>query len=369
MNIVKKVKAKWRFIRNNIKRLKLNVYKRKYDKRLSDEVFDAKKVKNILLLRWDNKLGDAIMCGGFISLLKQYRPDIHITVLTGSTTREWLDKSAPADEYIIYSKSNRNNIIKKNKGRFDLFIDLGTHYSHKDLSLSSQFSAKHYMGFNKKNYNLFNVHISKEFNHFKHRYFAAAQMLIENEIKEPLLLPIPNFSNEKENINEILEKIPHSNSIGVNLFGSGKYRRFSFSEAKKLLLTWRMKYPQDLLVIIPTPSEEKFISSLLVEIGDPLVISPSCKPCFEMSLAIIDKVDFTFTPDTAVVHMGTAINKPIIGVYRYNMQNYDEWKPLSKCSKSIINREPYCTNDSVYVHDFEWNDLEKARENIIKAKV
>ncbi len=33
-----------------------------------------------------------------------------------------------------------------------------------------------------------------------------------------------------------------------------------------------------------------------------------------MSLAIIDKADFTFTPDTAVVHMASALDKPVIGI-------------------------------------------------------
>ncbi|PSV19994.1 hypothetical protein C0W44_13370 [Photobacterium leiognathi subsp. mandapamensis] len=369
MKLKKKVKAKWRLVRNSIKLLKLNFYKKKYDKRLSDDNFDAKKIKRILLLRWDNKLGDAIMCGGFISLLKKYRPDIHISVLTGNTTKEWLEKSSPADEYIIYNKSNLNNIIKEYAGKFDLFVDLGTHYSHKDLYVSSRLQASHYMGFNKEKYNLFDVNIDARFNHFKERYSAAAQLLISKEIDFPKLLPVPDFSKELKCIRDLIDKIPHENVVAINLFGSGKYRKFSFNEAKHLLEKWRKEYPEDLLVIIPTPNEEKFISSLLRDMNDPRVISPAYKACFEMSLAIIDIADFTFTPDTAVVHMGTAIDKPIIGVYRYNMQNYEEWKPLAKYSQSIINRKPYFDNDSVYVHEFKWKDLEQAREYILKALI
>ncbi len=369
MNIIKKLKAKWRFIRNNIKKIKLDVYKNKYDKRDSDEKFCPENIHKVLMFRMDNKLGDAIMCGGFISLVKKYRPDIHITVLTGNITKEWLEKSAPADDYIIYNKSNVNEIISNNKGKFDLFIDLGTHYNHKDLYISSKLKASHYMGFNKESYNLFDVNVDRKYVHFKNRYFAAAQILINDEIKEPVFLPVPDFRDENIKFNKLIDGIPYENLIGINLFGSGKYRKFSLVEAKKLLAKWRREYKNDLLVIIPTPGEEKFISTLLLEMNDDFIISPSGKPCFEMSLSIIASVDFTFTPDTAVVHMGSAINKPIIGVYRYNMQNYNEWKPLADYSKSIINRKPYFSNDSVYVHEFKWEDLEDARDSIIEAKL
>ncbi|OBU16658.1 hypothetical protein BTN98_17240 [Photobacterium aquimaris] len=369
MDWVKKIKAGWRLIRNKVKALKLNLYRKIYDKREQEIDFEPSKIKSVLLLRWDNKLGDAIMCGSFIKLLRQYRPDIHITVLTGTTTKLWVEKAAPADDYIIYTKAKRKQIITDNKRKFDLFVDLGTNCSHKDLCLASQFKAKHYLGFNKQHYHLFDVEVAPQYVHFKERYIAAAQQLISQPIDEQCSLPIPEFSQQRvelqQFINQAQQKFSHV--VGVNLFGSSKYRRFSLEHAKALIFQWRKQFPDDLLVIIPTPGEDKFISRLVTAVKDNMVISPNFPASFEVSLAIIDIADFTFTPDTAVVHMASALNKPVIGIYRYNMQNYEEWKPVGKYSQRLLNRKPFSENDSVHVHEFDWQDLVFARATILKA--
>lgn len=371
MDCVRKMKARWRLIRNKVKALKLNIYRKIYDKRVQQIDFEPSKIKSVLLLRWDNKLGDAIMCGGFIKLLRQYRPDIQITVLTGATTKLWLDKAAPADNYILYSKAKRKQIITDNIGKFDLFIDLGTHYNHKDLYLSSQFKARHYLGFNKQQYNLFDVEVASQHVHFKNRYIAAAQQLISQPIDDQCLLPIPEFSQQRVALQQLIsqsqQKFKHV--VGVNLFGSSKYRRFSFERAKTLICKWRQQFPDDLLVIIPTPGEDKFIEALVAAVKDEMIILPQSPACFEMSLAIIDVADFTFTPDTAVVHMASALNKPVIGIYRHNMQNYEEWKPLGKHSQRLLNRKPFCDNDSVHIHEFDWQQLVSVRATILKALV
>ncbi|SMY36982.1 Glycosyltransferase family 9 (heptosyltransferase) [Photobacterium malacitanum] len=369
MNWVRKIKAGWRFIRNKMKALKLNLYRKVYDKRMQEIDFEPSKIKTILLLRWDNKLGDAIMCGNFIKLLRQYRPDIKITVLTGTTTKLWLENAAPADNYIIYNKMKKKQIITDNFGKFDLFVDLGTNCSHKDLCLSSQFKAKHYLGFNKQHYHLFDVEVAPQYVHFKERYIAAAKLLISHPIGEQCQLPLPEFSQQRADlqlfINQAQQQFNHV--VGVNLFGSSKYRRFSFEHAKTLILQWRQQFPDDLLVIIPTPGEDKFIARLVTAVNDAMVISPNCLASFEISLAIIDIADFTFTPDTAVVHMASALNKPVIGIYRYNMQNYEEWKPVGMYSQRLLNRKPFSDNDSVHVHEFDWQDLVLARATILKA--
>lgn len=371
MDCVRKIKAKWRLIRNKVKVLKLNIYRKIYDKREQEIDFESSKIKSVLLLRWDNKLGDAIMCSGFIKVLRQYRPDIHITVLTGATTKLWLEKAAPADDYILYSKAKRKPIITNNVGKFDLFVDLGTNYSHKDLCLSSQFKAKHYLGFNKQHYHLFDVEVAPQYVHFKDRYIAAAQLLISQPIVDQYQLPIPKFGQQKADLLQVINQSQQkfNQIVGVNLFGSSKYRRFSFERAKTLIGKWRQQFPDDLLVIIPTPGEDKFIARLVTAVKDDMVISPNCLASFEMSLAIIDIADFTFTPDTAVVHMASALNKPVIGVYRYNMQNYEEWKPIGKYSQRLLNRQPFSDNDSVHVHEFDWQDLVLARATILKALV
>lgn len=72
------MKSLWRHIQEKLRKVKLAYYICGYRKTTPDIVSDD--VKSIALLRWDGKLGDAIMMGAFISLLETYRPDIKITV-------------------------------------------------------------------------------------------------------------------------------------------------------------------------------------------------------------------------------------------------------------------------------------------------
>ena len=41
------------------------------------------------------------------------------------------------------------------------------------------------------------------------------------------------------------------------------------------------------------------------------------------------------TPDTAIIHISAALNKPIIGLYRQDTQNYANWYPKSENAQII----------------------------------
>ncbi|HIF9278060.1 TPA: glycosyltransferase family 9 protein [Photobacterium damselae] len=365
MSVLLKIKSKWRTIRNQYKSLKFHAFKLRYDNKKSSYVLERKDISNILIYRWDDKLGDTIMSGLLIKILNKYRPDIKISVICGKTSKLWLEKIVKVDKYIFidkrkYKKFNFNSINK-----YDVFIDMSTGFSYKDLYLASKLDVKYYISGSDNTYNLIDCYLNNE-SHFYQRYISASEYILDRKLESnDLIIPYPDFIKEEEFYKENISF--SGNVIAINLFGSGKYRRFSFIEAKKLLSRWLETHTDDLIILIPVPGESEFLIKLTNTINNTRLRYFDVNVNFENVLAIINFADFVFTPDTAIIHMASALNKATIGIYRYDVKNLSEWKPLAQNSYVIFNRKPYFDNDSVYVHEFEWDELELTRSKILKA--
>jgi len=52
--------------------------------------------------------------------------------------------------------------------------------------------------------------------------------------------------------------------------------------------------------------------------------------------AIIDNLDLIISPDTSVVHMACAFNKPLVAIYRNHMELFEVWHPISDCNHVVF---------------------------------
>ena len=53
------------------------------------------------------------------------------------------------------------------------------------------------------------------------------------------------------------------------------------------------------------------------------------------TLVLIRHAQAVLTPDTAIIHIAAALDKPIIGLYRQDPQNYANWHPQSEHAQII----------------------------------
>ena len=56
--------------------------------------------------------------------------------------------------------------------------------------------------------------------------------------------------------------------------------------------------------------------------------------------AIIDNLDLIISPDTSIVHIACAFNKPLVAIYTNQMENFEIWHPISDCNKVIFSKYP-----------------------------
>ena len=56
-------------------------------------------------------------------------------------------------------------------------------------------------------------------------------------------------------------------------------------------------------------------------------------------------MDLVITPDTSIVHMACAFNKPLIAIYKKDMEGFEAWKPKSKCNRVVFSEDFESLND------------------------
>lgn len=362
------LRALWRKKRNLRKLSELNKKLKKLDKKPIPRK-EFSEIKSICFLRWDNKLGDAIISSALIYCLNKYRPDLKITVITGKISSLWLSNIGNVNIIECPKRSLKTaQSFAQYKGKFDAVIELGSSFSEKELSALAALEACYYIGYNKEKYNIFNVEVDPKYQNMMQRYRAVASMFIDQKNFE-YQLPTPDFKCSLQVFSPIVEPIKKQGSVVVamNFFGSSKYRKFSFLEAKSLIERWLSENKTDYMLLIPVPEQADFLKNLkkkclyserLIYIEEPASI--------KNTLALLSLSDFCFTPDTSVVHMASAVNKPVLAIYGGNIRNYEEWKPVEKLSRVIFNPNAKTTNDRISVSCFNWQELSFARKKLLE---
>lgn len=356
--IIKTLKTKNRAIRNRIKAWKLHRISKKFDKDpLSGQTPNLEMVRSIAILRWDNKLGDAIMCGVFIRVLQQFRPDIKVTVISPAFCANWIKKATGCDILLCEKRSQKTALgFKKYQGKFDAVIELGSSFDFKELIALQQLGAAINIGYNKQSHPIFNVNIDSNAIHFKERYLAAAKLFCSEELLTDITIPVIPFEQQV-----VLPTLSKYHNIAINFFGSSKYRQFSEVEATKLITRWLQDFPNDNFYFIPVPDKVSTLKNIVKQINNDRVTLISETPSLELTLKLLSNVDLCFTPDTSVVHMASALNTPTLAIYADDPKNLKEWHPLSSQSEVLLNPKAKNNNDRVYVYDFKWQDLKEKR--------
>lgn len=361
--------TKWRVIRNYLKALKLKVYCLRFDKRPQTEI-EMHAVRKIVLLRWDDKLGDAVMAGALVKALTQHPNNYKVTVITGKRTANWY--RSIADVEVIETPKKRGKECAKwlgqFQGRFDLMVDLGTSFSFKELLATSNLCAARNLGYNKQKYAIFSDNVSPTHTHFLARYSEAYRLITQQKSEQMLPIPTPDFASAKQQFEHWLSELDGQDigKVAVNLFGATKYRSFSHQQALTFLRNWRENFPQERIILIPVPDHLETLRALKQAfVDDPLVTLPDYTCSIQHSLAILACSDLCFTPDTSVVHFASAVDCPTLAIFQPNKTNFAEWHPIAPRSTTVFNAGPRLKGQQVYVANFSWEQLVSAHNKVL----
>ena len=323
--------------------LKMLLLIKRKPKRLSLPVFG--KESKILFIRL-NRIGDALVTTPLLSEIKR-QIGCKIFVLASSSNYFIFENPKLADEIIVYRKKANGifSLIKMiNKIGFDAVVDL-----HDDVSSTVSyliaFSKVNYkFGLNKKN--------AKLFTHTVEKLDPAKYHVVDRVIEFGKLF---NLNLDRSRINIVYDATSDASTkaeaflgkhytnkkflLGINI-SAGSDARFWGKQNFKQLIADLSGYELNLLLMC---AERDLKSAIEIAEGKVPIFY---RPNFDQFCAMIAELDFILTPDTSIVHIASAFNKPLFGIYvKYNTKDMI-WSPYRSPFECVITEGPTLENVS-----------------------
>ena len=311
-------------------------------------VTDSKKV---LILKYD-RIGDMIVTTPIFRELKKSYPGISISVLASNLNKDVIKYNPYVEK--IYT-NYKNNFF------FDFAKLLILRWKKFDVCIELEHSVIPHAIFRLKIINpkkIISIHKDGRYG-VKGNELEIYDFLTKKEIGKHFgeiwlntlsFFDIKNSSNkydiflssiEENRAKTFSKSIKSKIKIGINLEGSFKEKQIRPDDLEKICVSIKQKFQEITIVILSHPNRrdktKKMISQMDLE---DVKISYDTKNILELA-ALINELDFIISPDTSIVHIASAFNKPILSIHENNQLSYSQWKPLSSISKTVFSQSKY----------------------------
>jgi ADP-heptose:LPS heptosyltransferase len=328
------------------------------------ENIDMDKVKKILFLRYDGKIGDMIINTFMFREIKKVYPDIEIGVVARGANRQVIENNPNVDKIYEYDKNSKKikNLAKKIKEEnYDLLIDFSEMLRVNQMKFINLCRAKQNIGLNKNNWKLFDVSVKYEMKdkHITDRYKKYLEIL---DILEPDLSYDIYISEKNEKFGlEFREKIKEKKLICINPYGASKHRTLNEDKIDEIIRKVLKKENTAITFVYP-PSKLVDLKKMLKKINlDKIYLHENISTILDTA-SILKNCDLIITPDTSIVHLGVGLGKQMIAIYRSDEGtgelNSLVWGANSNNVKQIYANPNLTTNEESDVNEFEIDDIE-----------
>jgi len=284
---------------------------------------DFSKVKKILLVRQDRRLGNLILTLPLVSAIRKKLPQSHIGYLADETFAEVLGMCPEIDEVFVLKRSWFWNpfkllsiILKIRKSNFDLALDLS---DENNFSLSNAFltylsQAPIRVGYVKaqnKGFLNLEVPIIHRERHVVERHLDLWRFLA-GEIPTPEFNLKIDSQNRSWAENYLTSKKVSQNDflIGIHIGGRGK-KRWGIENFAEII-NWLTKEKYKAIVFWGR-EEKKSLSSLRREANDKIIISDLLS--VQKLAAVIRRCNLFISSDTGPMHLAVALKVPTLAIF------------------------------------------------------
>lgn len=324
-------------IKHYLKRFRLFIGRGILDKTPS-RTWDPKSLSNskILFIRHDGKIGDFFVSSFVYREIKKQMPNIHIGVVIVKETQNLFETDPYIDSLYVVKKRALFNFWltgrKVRKEQYDIVIDLTDALRNRDIVLLRSVNAAINVGYNKTHLKLFNYNVDLNDEHITFDYEKALMLLGFQKMNRHYLLPNIPISNKLQTFYQ--EKLFDREYIAINFFGVVDYKAFSLENRLKWLVKIKNAYSDKLILVLTYPKVTQELKNSLPE-GE-YVMYEHTSTIFD-SMELIKNASFVITPDTAIVHVAAALNKPLLAFYMTsNLRNpRRKWAPMNSDSSHI----------------------------------
>jgi len=316
--------------------------------------FDIKNAKNVLFFRYD-RIGDMVITTPVFRELKLAHPHVKITVLASKVNKEVLTNNPYVDQIITNHKnrffSDLPSLVKLRQQKFDVCIE----FDHsvvphaiirlKIINPKKVISIKKdgRYGVNGNELSMYDVYAEKlEKRHFRDIWLEVLKPFdIKPKSNDYDLFITSKLRNEARNF---IKQYSSKFLVGINLKGAVKGKKIRFSELYEICQGLYKKNNNIQVVILTAPSNFESVGQKVMEMKLDYV-GMSYKTNTIMAVAaIISQLDLIITPDTSIVHIASAFNKPLVTIHENNQDSYLLFKPTSKLHRTVFSKSKNSLN-------------------------
>lgn len=285
-----------------------------------------KKIKSVLFLRNDDKIGDMIASTPSFREIKKDIPDVKVYVITGKTCEKIIKDNKNVDEIFIYEKKWLKILklgLRLRKLKVDLYIDMDKIPTAQATFLLFLIKPIYAFTFNRPDFNAYNIRTNFDFNtHVTQWHKKAFDTIGLNYSSATYELNVPdqNISDAKTFINTLPRD---KKNIVINPFAASKRRHISPEQL--ITLTNSLSVYNFILI-----GEEKKINKILESVKLPgnVFINKGYYSLYD-SMALIKLCDIVISPDTGIVHVACALSKDLVALYKESdKMNQINWGPF-----------------------------------------
>ena len=352
-----------RIIQDFLRPKRLRIGKLLWDKKIKknknliiNEKIEMTKIKSIIFLRYDGKIGDMIISTIMFREIKKKYPNIKIGVLTKGGALDIIKYNKNIDIIYEYKKGNEKKLGKMiTKENYDILIDFSEVLRVNQMKLIKLCNAKINVGLNKKEWNIFDI-----------SYEKSRKKHISNVYKN--ILKILNINNPDLNYDIVIpskidEKIElligdDTNIVVINPYAASKHR--SLYKEKVIEICKKInKENKYKIYLIGEKSKENEINEITKDLeGNARYIK--LDGILEVA-SLIKKSNFIISPDTSIIHIAATFKKPLVGIYRQDTDDSNSivWAPNYKEGKQIFSKDVATLGEESDINKFDIKEIER----------
>jgi len=292
-----------------------------------DTIIQAAKAQKMLVVQL-GRIGDLILLLPVFEELKKLNPANEVHLLAGKHNYQAVEGYPFIDKVFLYEKSlwgRFKTILALRKERYDVWIDPKNHRSGESLLFARLGGATFKIGY-EASPSVFDFQVPHESEHpDKHisyiNFLALAPFGIEPTTARPTLFV---QAKAEERIQFFLQEKAINQYFCINLSGSRVER--NWTTEKWISFLQQIAGDISSIIIIAAPNEKERAIQIADSVSNAVYLET--KSIIEV-YSVVKTAKLVISPDTSIVHIAAAFDKPLLGLYSKNIRNNAKFHPLS----------------------------------------
>ncbi len=280
------------------------------------------------------RIGDLILLTPTFDVLKS-EFGAHLTLLSGPSNYQIIANHKSIDDVIIFDKSPfklpyilPKLLLKK----FDIWIDPRVHISNEGRILASLSRSERKVGYNPTNMKTIFTDSLPEDIEQCHHVQIGLNSLIPLGYKMPEYIPKPSLPVNNKSEAKIENFTKHFNNFTLlNISASKDYKMWHDEFWSEFIKSHRNELEP--LIICFTIQDKNRAEKINSSAGNTAKLFYSSDISDVVSL--VNHAKLLITPDTSLVHIAAAFNKPVLALYSGLKEFYVKFKPLSDIAIAV----------------------------------